>query len=438
MSAILSLVLLSLAVAYAVLRDGAVELHDWQTTLIGIAIAGFSFWAVNRPDATQNRNHPNLIYYLLAAMLGLAILQIVPLPVGLVSLLSPQRAAEAQSLLPFLGSAPGFATLSAVPLATREKVVTLFSYVLVYLLVRQLAGKFKDALWIPVFPLVIVGTMEGALGVFQASSGLEISSGTFVNRNHYAGLLEMCLPLTVMVGVNMLSRNQDRFSSPLKPALLSCLFFGASAIMMLGIVRSSSRMGFIAAILSLFVMATTAIVVSSRGSGKLRLIPVAVLALFFAAAFILLPTDRLAERFASMASSDDKEDADSRLEYWRQTVPLVKAYPVSGCGLGAYESCFMPYKAVAAEQTVDYAHNDYMQILAEFGFTGFAVVIAILLLIYTRAFHNYSVGKADSAIALGCVGALTAIMMHSTADFNLYIPANGLVVAWVAGLVRDA
>ena len=438
MSAILSLVILTLAWAHAVMTNGAVEVNDWQISAIGIAVAGLIYWLFNRPEGTRNRTFPNLVFYLLALMLGLAALQIVPLPLAVIGFISPQRVVDIQSAVPFTGQPVSYATLSSVPIASREIVVTLFCYVLVYFLVRQLAGRFKDTLWVPALPLVIIGTLEGALGVFQTLSGIDPPVGSFVNRNHFAGLLEMCMPMAIMVGFGMLSKNQDRYSSPLKPALLACLFFGGAAIMMLSIVRSSSRMGFMAAMVSLLVMAVAGIFSATRNSPKLRLIPVAIVVLLFAGAFIFMPTDRLAERFADMAATENAVDSESRLLFWKQTGPLIATYPIVGCGLGAYESCFYKFKGVMPESTIDYAHNDYIQILAEFGFTGFAVIFALLVLFYKRAFHNFSVGKIDSGIALACVGAFTAIILHSAADFNLYIPANGLIVAWVAGLVRDA
>jgi hypothetical protein len=37
-------------------------------------------------------------------------------------------------------------------------------------------------------------------------------------------------------------------------------------------------------------------------------------------------------------------------------------------------------------------------------------------------------------LAIGLAGALTALLIHSGADFNLYIPANAMTLAWICGL----
>jgi hypothetical protein len=43
----------------------------------------------------------------------------------------------------------------------------------------------------------------------------------------------------------------------------------------------------------------------------------------------------------------------------------------------------------------------------------------------------------DKFFALGCVGGIVAILLHSLVDFNLYIPANALVFASLLGLTMS-
>ena len=65
---------------------------------------------------------------------------------------------------------------------------------------------------------------------------------------------------------------------------------------------------------------------------------------------------------------------------WKESLPLVAAYPITGCGLGAYESCFLAYKKVAPGYTVDFAHNDYLHVMAEFGLPAFALLLTLTAL----------------------------------------------------------
>ena len=127
---------------------------------------------------------------------------------------------------------------------------------------------------------------------------------------------------------------------------------------------------------------------------------------------------------------------NSRALIWADTVRLVGAYPVFGCGLGAYESALQPYKTVAPLLTVDYAHNDYLQLLAELGVLGFAPLLFLVAVIYRRALRHATrlVRGPDAYLALATAGGLTAIAIHSLADFNLYIPANAMAAVWLGAL----
>jgi len=88
---------------------------------------------------------------------------------------------------------------------------------------------------------------------------------------------------------------------------------------------------------------------------------------------------------------------------------------------------------------VDTVHNDYLQFLAELGVIGFAIaafgVIIVLLSAADGAFRNAD--AASHYIAIASLAALVAILIHSFTDYNLYIPANAMLLAWIAGIVAS-
>ena len=98
--------------------------------------------------------------------------------------------------------------------------------------------------------------------------------------------------------------------------------------------------------------------------------------------------------------------------------------------MGAYEPAFYKYKNVAPMFTVDYAHNDYLQYLAELGVFGFGLGLAVL----GRCFYWMALGLDKNRLVAGAWGAVAAMGLHSLVDFNLYIPANLLVMAWILGM----
>ena len=118
---------------------------------------------------------------------------------------------------------------------------------------------------------------------------------------------------------------------------------------------------------------------------------------------------------------------------------MVRDYPLAGCGLGAFGQAFPRYRTFLPELAVDTVHNDYLQFLAELGAIGFAIaacgVIVILLSAADGAFRNAD--ASSRYIAIASLAALVAILIHSFTDYNLYIPANAMLLAWIAGIVAS-
>src|SRR5579863_2412120 len=89
-------------------------------------------------------------------------------------------------------------------------------------------------------------------------------------------------------------------------------------------------------------------------------------------------------------------DAQARVEIWKETLPLTAAYRVFGSGLGSYASVFQKYRASAPEYLVDFAHNDYLQLLAESGVVGFTIAGAAVLMILMRIVRGVSAGPTTA------------------------------------------
>jgi len=412
-----------------------------------------------------------VVRWALALLPAYVLLQVVPLPVSLVRVLSPARA-EGLAALELIGAKVNLTSLSVSPAATFQSFLLVCGYVIIFLLVRELTWRFErlrvaavahaapahaalkggatasqsgvlryeGSCWLAIWPIVAIGALEAGLGLCQyfGGAGEQVRWGTYVNHNHYAGFLEMALPFAVVYPVALLRRARSREHSPVTPALAACGVWALAGLMFAGIVHSFSRMGFIAALFSLFVMGTLAFgsrqlswVASSRKrqGGAVGLIAALVLA-----GFVFLPPDRLVLRFAQLVSTDPT--GGGRAQLWAETIPLIRAYPVFGCGLGGYETAFWRFKVSGPLLTDDFAHNDYLQLLAELGLVGFAIgatlAFSVVRMAVRRAVRSADPGARYFAVA--GAGALAAILLHSLADFNLYIPANAMLLAWIAGM----
>ncbi len=361
-----------------------------------------------------------------------AMFQALPLPLWAVRIVSPARARLVDALSP-LELKPSWAPLSVTPSATVYHCLVLAACAIVFLVVYDIGGRFRARPWAVVVPLVILAAGEAVLGLVQVSQNRDpevVAAGTYLIRNHYAGFLEMILPFAALQPLAILSRSRAQGrggTTPLSPVLQACMGFGCAALILLGILSSLSRMGVLATLAS---MVFVALVALGRGRSWRQLWPVfATVMAVVTLALLLLPSEKLLGRFAEI-------DREGRVAAWRETRDLIMAYPLLGCGLGGYESAFVKYKASHALLDQDYAHNDYLQYLAELGLVGFAIGALPLVVILARLRSGWiQQSRPDAAwLCIACAGSTLAIGLHSFVDFNLYVPANMLVLAWILGL----
>src|SRR5206468_11373078 len=82
------------------------------------------------------------------------------------------------------------------------------------------------------------------------------------------------------------------------------------------------------------------------------------------------------------------------------------------------------------------AHNDYLQLLSELGVMGCLIPAVLLCAVFAGALRTAASTRDPETrfFGLACVGGITAILIHSVADFNLYIAANAMTLSWIAGI----
>ena len=433
---------LGLVLGYTAFQWGGVRRTDQYVFLLALGLLAMacSLARLHRPPAPL----PGRAVRWAAALLpAYVLLQVVPLPLAVLRVASPVRAQAVQALDP-VGVNSSFAPLSVSPAETFRHFLLLSGYVVVFLLVRELAARFQERSWLLIWPIVTLAALEAGLGIWQnfGRTGEAAQWGTYVNHNHYAGFLEMALPFAVIYPVALLRRARRRGNLPMATSLAACGVWGLAGLMLAGIANSLSRMGFIATLGSLLVMGALAFgnrpLGWLRSSRKRRWGAAGMLALALLAGFAFLPSERLILRFAELTSSDPT--GGGRAKLWAATIPLIRAYPVFGCGLGGYETAFLKFKTFDPLIRDDFAHNDYLQLLAELGLAGFAILAAAACSVVRSTSRQAVVSPDPEAryLALACAGALAAILLHSLADFNLYIPANAMLLAWIAGLSPQA
>jgi O-antigen ligase len=406
------------------------QVRTWGLVCCLLAgLLGVSYWAVMRPSFKLEFRLERL------ALLvpGYAFWQVVPLPIAWIRVLSPARARLAYALQP-ITSVPHWLPISATPSATLHHALLFSACTSLFLVTYDLSQRLSRRLWIVALPLVVVGLAQTAIGLLQAGAGPEgVATGTFLIRNHYAGFLEMVLPFCALfpflaaAGRGSNAPAEDR-SSPVAAILLGCLVVAIAALMFAAILASLSRMGFFASMTSMALIAIVAL--AWRLPPRRVPLVAAAVAVGVVTLALLLPSARLVTRFGDL-----EVYGNDRSPVWHDTFQLIRTYPFFGCGLGAYGSAFLEFKHSSPALYQDYAHNDYLQYLAEMGVVGFALLILPLSAVLLRLYAGILDRRPDMHwLSLACAGSALAIGLHSFVDFNFYVPANLFTFAWILGI----
>jgi O-antigen ligase len=442
----LTLVALGAILAVAAFGNGGSDVPGWHYCAAAVGLLGLVYYLVRvvwRSGRNSQKGLSGLSVPILAVLCGivaLCVLQLIPLPAGVLEIVSPssleihRAAAQAGAVGRWL---PGLYPISVTPSATIDTTLELLACIVVFALASDLAARERRRRWRLTIPFLAVALLEAVLGILQAGAGSKPGgvSGTYQNHNHFAGLLEMSLPFAAMFAFGAWRRVTRREAVAWVGILEAWGGLAAVAAMLLAVAASLSRMGFIATLAGLFVSGTAVLVTEERSRRRRKWLPVAATAGVVLVLAAFLPSSRFIQRFATGTGPGDIS-SDARFGIWRDAVHLAEAFPVLGCGLGAFQSANMRYQTVTPLLTVNFAHNDYLQLLAELGAVGLLALLIVAAMVYRRLFRNLW-ERREPYFYAACLGSLVAIALHSFVDFNLYKPANAMVVAWVAGLASS-
>lgn len=273
--------------------------------------------------------------------------------------------------------------------------------------------------------------------------------GPFINRNHYAGYMEMLAPVPLAL---VLARGVRKES---------WMFYGfASAVMGLTIVISLSRGG----IVSLIAGIAFVVIMSGRyekrhgrrahgelrsegafiarpSSARLKRVGAAAgVAVAITLGVIWIGAEgiinRAADSIGEMRGGDPQSELFSRTEIWKDSWKMIREHPVTGAGLGAYKTVFPIYARHNGMLLVEYAHNDYIQALTDGGAVGGLLALAFIVLILRAIFRGI---KSDDTLlgglAIGCGAGVCSLLVHSIFDFNLQIPSNALLFLFLSAVI---
>ncbi len=144
----------------------------------------------------------------------------------------------------------------------------------------------------------------------------------------------------------------------------------------------------------------------------------------------------LVGRFAGLG--DEWEREATRIQVWRDSVPAVRDYWLTGSGLSSFRYVGGRYRSFGGRIFYSWAHNDYLQLAIELGLPGFALLAWLgfaVLRAARRARRGLEPDRPLLALHAGFASAIVAMALHSLTDFSLHLPANLALFAVIAGAV---
>ena len=302
---------------------------------------------------------------------------------------------------------------------------------------------------ITILVIIASGLFQAVYGSLMTMSGVEhtfflkkdtyigVATGTFINRNHLAGYLVICLSLGLGMMIASLKANTNSWKGLIRQifeAILSqkAILRISLVIMVAALVMTHSRMGNSSFFASMGIIGTLAILLKKRSVGStivlllsLLIIDVAVVGTFFGVGKVI---DRLEK------TSAERETRDEVNLY---SIKLVENNFLKGTGAGTFYNSFT---AVREKEVgfmfYDHAHNDYLEFLTERGVIGIAPLILLVIITFLVALT--ALWKRQKPLmrgcAFGCLMSMLAMAIHATVDFNLQIPANAATFMLVLAL----
>jgi len=436
------------------------------------------------------------LFFPIIAFLALILLQMTPLPPPAVKLLSPKtyefysetldrypkemgeargegktiktvgfrgQRLEVGGKTPEIKNRNGFfqnwRTLSVYPHATRTELLKILSYLGIFLLIVNYVDSKRKLMRIGTI-IVFSGIIVALLGIVQkVASAHKIYwfweplyrkdasfFGSFVNPNHFAGYIEMVVPVSIgLFIVKWGNLTKDKLRG-IREFLIKIgneegcklILFSFFIVLMVGALFLSSSRGGIISFLGSMIFLLLMIIKREKGRQNIFIIIGLLISVF--SLLIWMGIRPLLEEFSSIQDLSKDYDIQYRFQNWRDMGKSIQDFPLFGVGLETFSRIFPKYKTIGLQYYYLYLENDYLQLLCEVGIIGFGIFLWFILSFFRQMGSGYSKYEVEGISSVryisfyGCLTGVIAIMIHSFWDFNTHIPSNALLLSMILGL----
>jgi hypothetical protein len=408
---------------------------------------------------------------ILLCLLLFIVFQTIPLSINLLSLLSPTAASTWQSIAP---NAKSTLSLNAGQSQLLASLCFIYgsAFFFTVLLVRS-SSRMKllaySILGLALFQALLGGFLYSIDAQYELlTSQLKHNRmiGTFVYHNNAAAMLAMCLSVGIGLFLVQLEKGSSTNSKKwivnlldfmLSPKMLLRL---ALVILVIALVMTRSRMGnagfFIAMLISLALYAfyspkTRKVVFFLLAS--LIVIDIWILGQWVGLDKVVarLEATQISKAQKTAILEQAKQQASNELNFVQPHTeesieerslpvgyakPAIQDYLWFGSGAGTFYSIFPQYRPADSSGYYDHAHNDYVEILTDYGPIGASLFAALALSSLWQTIQTLRKRQNPMAkgMALAAFMAILYIVLHSLVDFNLQIPANALLFTVIVAM----
>lgn len=399
-----ALLLVALAFGGGLVGGGDAVVHAMAVVALGVALSRWRWDVLGRAQKT--------LAWLLVAALAVGLLQLVPLPAASFAAL-PGRGVLASELRA-AGVQPASLAMSLDRWGTLRGLLAVATFGAMWMLCTTLTMEARVRL----LKLAVLAALPLALlGFAQASMKRDTTGANalFSNRNHFATLMAMLLPLAFAAAREARIRRLPGGAIP----WLAC-----AVVLLLGAAMSFSRTGFLLACLA------TVGVLLAQSSWRERQVAGGAwtwLALAVAAAGIgMFAFDRLGARFASDPGTD------LRWTILSQARPMLQAWMPWGSGLGSFGTVYAaaePLPSLGTFVAPPYAHDELLQVAIEAGWPGLLLVAAFVALVLVAVASAFARARPGGDWRRAGAIAMVVPLLHSLVDYPLRTFACSLLLA---------
>ena len=435
---------------FSPLAFGTVE--HWSLSLMEVSIfSALLLFSLRKWVSGSIYETPGIIPLLLIILyIGI---QLIPLPSGIIKIISPSTYALYEGTMGIYEPV-NWISLSVDKNATLKEFFRILSYGIFYILTIQLLTK-KELLKKTVMVIIIFASLLSLFALLQHLllnnkiywfRGLKQGGspfGPYVNRNHYAGFMEMIFPVVLSLSlaykpkviVTSLREKIYEFLTQERTNIYILLAF-SSILIATTVFLSLSRSGIVSLSLSMIFLGGLLLIKEVHKRRGIVIISISLLIVLSIGWFGWEP---ILERFETIRNTQGNI-SEARIVIWKDSINAIKDFPLTGTGFGSFEDIYPKYRTWSGDEIAGHAHNDYIELFTDGGIIALVLFGWFLLSVLRSSFKTFTRRMEIYSLYLyiGSITGIVALLIHSFTDFNFHIGANGLYFFFLLGLAVSA